>query len=200
MKIGLVLESDLAIPGGVQEYVRGLYDHLVSAGHQVDILTARGREAGASGRSVIRLGRSVDIPIPGSSASTPLIRVSARTARGHLEQGEYDILHFQGPGGIFNSRILKRSRAVNIVTYHVHHAGVIPNLAGFLWPWERRLSHQYARRIAVSPVWTCRLSSNRVTTSFFSLSLIWSMLPNRSADGFWKAANRLGSRFIPKMR
>jgi len=151
MKIGLVLESDLAKPGGVQEYVRGLYDHLEPAGHRVDILTAGGQGAGTSARSVIRLGKSVDMPIPGTSASTPLIRVNARAITRRLEQGRYDILHFQGPGGTFNSRILKLSRAINIITFHVHHAGIIPGLAGLLWPWERRLNDKYARKIAVSP-------------------------------------------------
>jgi phosphatidylinositol alpha-mannosyltransferase len=152
MKIGMVLESNLNIPGGVQEYVRGLYDYLESEGHLVEILTAGSGWDHNSDRNITQLGKSVEIPIPGISASTPLIRVKARNISQHLSQKEYDILHFQGPGGYFNSRILKQSKAINIITFHVYHTGIIPGLAAILWPWERHLNHKYARKIAVSPL------------------------------------------------
>lgn len=56
MKIGIVLDPNLKIPGGIQEYCRGLYDTLVKLGREVVIIVGNVFE-------LRFLGRAASVPL-----------------------------------------------------------------------------------------------------------------------------------------
>ena len=150
MKIGIVLETQLTIPGGVQEHARGLYDFLDKNGHTVEIIGCGDPSTEDSKRNVLMLGKTTEIPLPKTSASIPYVRIGKKEIENLLEDRDFDILHFHGPGGPLSWKILSRSRSVNIVTFHIHHTGLFPLTSLLFRPWGRRLSRKISKKIAVS--------------------------------------------------
>jgi phosphatidylinositol alpha-mannosyltransferase len=152
MKIGLVLESSLNIPGGVQEYTRGLYDFLEKGGDQVLIISCGEKAKEDRERNVFFLGKVFEIPRLGASASTPLTLGKSEKIQEFLRQEKFDILHFQGPMGILGHQLLNQSETKNILTFLIYHKGLLPFLlAPFLLP-GKGLSRKFAIRIAISHV------------------------------------------------
>jgi len=150
MKIGIVLESSLNIPGGVQEYALGLYDFLEGQGHHVEILTSGKPHENTENRNISYLGRSFEIPLFWTSASTPIVIMTGRSIKKFLAEKKFDILHFMEPSIIFNWQILIRSRAANVLTFCSFHTGIRPLLLSLLKPVGKALTKKIKVKIAVS--------------------------------------------------
>jgi len=150
MKIGIVLESSLNIPGGVQEYAKGLYDFLESQGHYVEILTSGKPHQDIRNRNISYLGRSFEIPLFWTSASTPLVFINNSTLKNFLWDRNFDILHFMEPSIIFNWQILLRSKAANTLTFCSFHTGVRPLLLSLLKPLGWTMNKKIDVKIAIS--------------------------------------------------
>lgn len=150
MKIGIVLESSLNIPGGVQEYALGLYDFLEGQGHHVEILTSGKPHKNTENRNISYLGRSFEIPLFWTSASTPIVIMSGRIIKKFLAEKKFNILHFMEPSIIFNWQILIRSRAANVLTFCSFHTGIRPLLLSLLKPVGKALNKKIKVKIAVS--------------------------------------------------
>lgn len=150
MKIGIVLESSLNIPGGVQEYALGLYDFLEGQGHHVEILTSGKPHKNTEKRNISYLGRSFEIPLFWTSASTPIVIMTGRSIKKFLAEKKFDILHFMEPSIIFNWQILLKSKAANVLTFCSFHTGIRPLLLSLLKPIGKALNKKIKVKIAVS--------------------------------------------------
>lgn len=162
MKIGLVLEASLAIPGGVQEYTRGLYDLLASYGHEVSIIGAGDKVPEEdSTRKVYLLGKAVEVP-DGKLASVPIAWHWPGEIKKFLAREKFDLLHFQAPFGLLAAQVLLASsaRVVNVLTFHVYRAK--PRLLDkTALPIYQKLNKKIAGRIAVSK------AASRYAQNFF---------------------------------
>ena len=162
MKIGIVLDPELQIPGGVQEHARGLYDSLTDLGHDVTLIACgqRGEEDGH--RKVVLLGNCLDLKIPRIPVIFDLIGWGTLfqitwqklgKIKRFLEKEKFDLLQFEGPGGVFSFEVLTLSKTINVLTFHV-----FPGALDLFWlslpllPIFRFLNRKFHARIAVSPV------------------------------------------------
>lgn len=151
MKIGLVLDSDLNVHGGVQEYVRGLYDYVVREGHQGVIVASSMPSHDDRKRRIEVLGHSVEIPFVEGRSSTPLTWSPFGAIRAFLDRESFDLLHFQGPFGLLSLQLLLQARTINVVTFHVYKEWKFyRSLMRVLSPLTRAFTRRIHGLIAVS--------------------------------------------------
>lgn len=119
MKIGLFIDADYTKAGGVQEYLKGLYDFLSKRGHEVYILTKKSERKFEDKRKVIEIGKSLPIKYPGTSASMYLNWADQTEIEEVFNQHSFDVLHLMAPFGPLGFQLLEKSPALNVATYHV---------------------------------------------------------------------------------
>jgi phosphatidylinositol alpha-mannosyltransferase len=157
MKVGIVCDSSLKIPGGVQEYTRGVHDFLCARGVDVQIITAGDAGAEDRGRNVISLGRSVEFgsfPWRDAGSSSPLNWVGPEAIRRFLRRENFDILHYAGPPGTLGSLILYQTDSVsprtrNVMAFLIYNES-IPASVRLSSPIFRRFNPFLHGRIAIS--------------------------------------------------
>jgi phosphatidylinositol alpha-mannosyltransferase len=121
MKIGLVTPYVYPLPGGVNQHVRYLYEHLRRRGHDLRIITSSHGVQRASEGDVIRIGKGFSVPANGSMGTVTVSPRYLGQAREMLEREEFDLLHFHEPFVPFLSPVLlERSTSVNIATFHAY--------------------------------------------------------------------------------
>lgn len=94
LKVGLVLDSGLDVPDGVQQYVLAVGEWLRGQGHDVHYLVGQTRRRDIKG--VHSLGRSVRVRFNGNNGSIPLLARKAGL-RKLLAAEQFDVLHVQVP-------------------------------------------------------------------------------------------------------
>ncbi|MCC7352829.1 MAG: glycosyltransferase family 4 protein [Anaerolineae bacterium] len=156
MRVGLVIDANMAVPGGVQEYVRGLYDYLHASGHEPAIVSAPARRgAEDAARRILAVGRRIDVKgLGGQSAPGSITWASRRTLRAFLAQERFDVLHFMAPMGLLALQILAASETTNVATFLVakDRFGLWGIVAPIFHALERgRLNSRLHGRIALSP-------------------------------------------------
>jgi phosphatidylinositol alpha-mannosyltransferase len=151
MKIGLVIDDHMARPGGVQEYVRGLYRYLLQQGHQAVIFSSAGG-APADDLRVIALGGALPLQGSGSSTSIPVTLATPARLRRALADEHCDVLHIMAPySPTLSGRLLVQSRAAHVMTFLVAiEPGPYRTLLGALARLQRRSLQRFAARIAIS--------------------------------------------------
>lgn len=155
MRVGLVVDASMRVPGGVQEYVRGLHDYLASAGHASTIITAsEAINPIDRQRRVLFVGRRINVRrVTGISASASLTWASGGTIRNLLERERFDLLHFMAPTGMLANQIIARSTSTNVLTLLIakDHGGLWLWFAAlFRALWGTRLYPRLHGRIALS--------------------------------------------------
>lgn len=159
VKIGLFLEADLSKTGGVQEYVRGLYDYLKSRGHKVCIITPGQLAPGEEKREVKILGTRLELEgiakMIGSSASMALTYAKIAKIERFLTRENFDLLHFQAPFGLLGYEILwllQKQKIAKVATFLVfRESNLIPLLVNnSIGPILRRLTASFDGQIALS--------------------------------------------------
>ncbi len=156
MRVGLVIDANMAMPGGVQEYVRGLYDYLHTSGHDPAIVSAPACPAAEdAARRILAVGRRIDIRgLGGQSAPGSITWASGRALRAFLRQERFDVLHFMAPMGLLALQILAASETTNVATFLVakDRFGLWGVIAPIFRALERgRLNARLHGRIALSP-------------------------------------------------
>jgi phosphatidylinositol alpha-mannosyltransferase len=156
MRVGLVIDANMAVPGGVQEYVRGLYDYLHIAGHEPTIVSAPARPAAEdAARRILAVGRRMDVRgLGGQSAPGSITWASRRALRALLRQERFDVLHFMAPMGLLALQILAVSETTNVATFLVakDRFGLWGVVAPIFRALEKgRLNARLHGRIALSP-------------------------------------------------
>ena len=142
MKIGLVTPYVYPLPGGVNQHVRYLYEHLRTRGHDVRIITSSHGLQRASSGDVIRIGKGFSVPANGSMGTVTLSPRYLSQARRILDEEQFDLLHFHEPFVPFLSPVLlEASHSVNVATFHAY--------GGFSFSYEfgSRVMGPLARRL-----------------------------------------------------
>jgi phosphatidylinositol alpha-mannosyltransferase len=142
VRIGLVTPYVYPVPGGVNEHVRYLYEHLRLRGHDLRILTSSHGLQRASQGDVIRIGKGFSVPANGSVGTVTLSPRYLSQARAVLQRERFDLLHFHEPFVPFLSPVLlELSDSVNVATFHAY--------GGFSLSYEfgSRVMGRYANRL-----------------------------------------------------
>lgn len=153
MKVALVIDDRIDRPGGVQEYVLGLYDFLKGK-NQTPIIFTSGRysQKQKKGRRIISFGKTLDLP-GGDQKGIPLSFGQEEKIKKVLKREKPAIVHVQGIPGPLGLGFLKYSFGVNLMTFHAAHDGVwVDLLAKPLSSLWRRANENLQGRIAVSPL------------------------------------------------
>jgi len=151
MKVGLVIDDRISRPGGVQEYVLGLYDFLKNKGHQPIIFTS-GHYTKKQKRKIISFGKTFDLP-GDAQKGIPLIFGQGQKIKRVLKREKPEILHVQGMPGLLGLNFLQHSSSVNIMTFHIAHEGLLVDfLAKTLAPLWKEMGKNLHGKIAISKV------------------------------------------------
>lgn len=94
LKVGLVLDSGLDVPDGVQQYVLAVGEWLRGQGHDVHYLVGQTRRRDIKG--IHSLSRSVKVRFNGNNGSIPLVARKSNV-RALLAAEQFDVLHVQVP-------------------------------------------------------------------------------------------------------
>lgn len=94
LKIGLVLDSGLDKPDGVQQYVLAVGEWLREQGHDVHYLV--GQTSRGDIKGVHSLSRSISVRFNGNDGSIPLFARKSKL-KAFLEAEKFDVLHVQVP-------------------------------------------------------------------------------------------------------
>jgi phosphatidylinositol alpha-mannosyltransferase len=152
LKIGLVLDTSLDQPDGVQQYVLALGDWLRSKKHDVHYLV--GQTARQDIPNVHSLSRNVSVQSNGNRTTIPL-PTSKRRLKQFMAQNNFDVLHVQSPHHpLLAQRLVAHAspRAAVIGTFHVLPYGWLPQWGTKVLGWWLRPSlRRFDAMLAVSP-------------------------------------------------
>jgi len=151
MKIGFLIDDHMARPGGVQEYVRGLYRYLRANGHEAVIFTSGGGQPEDDLR-LIPLGAALPLSGSGSTTSIPLTTAAPAHLRRLLARENCDVLHVMAPySPTLSGRLLVQSRAAHVMTFLVAiEPGPYRTVLGSLARLQRRSLSRFHARIGLS--------------------------------------------------
>jgi len=151
MKVGLVIDDRISRPGGVQEYVLGLYDFLKNKGHKPIIFTS-GHYTKKQKRKIISFGKTLNLPGDAQRGVSLTFGQKEKIEKA-LAKEKPEIVHIQGPPGPLGLGFLQNSRAINLMTFHVAHEGVLAKfiIKRFSLIW-RRFEKNLHGKIAISTV------------------------------------------------
>ena len=142
MKIGLVTPYIFPLPGGVNAHVGYLYENLVKRGHDVRIISSTHGPQRSSEGDIIRLGYGWSVPTNGSIGTLTVSHRYGQLVTEMLDRERFDVIHFHEPFVPFLSlQILRRSRAVNVATFHAY-SGFSPS-----YEFGQRMMKGLARRL-----------------------------------------------------
>jgi phosphatidylinositol alpha-mannosyltransferase len=153
MKVGLVIDDRINRPGGVQEYVLGLYGFLKQKGHQPLIFTSgRYTQAEKRKRKIISFGQTIDLPYQ-AQKGIPLTIGQGKKIKKVLAKQKPEILHIQGFPGPLGLGFLQHSNTINLMTFHVAHEEKITDfIAKPLSLLGKQLDKKLKGKIAISAV------------------------------------------------
>lgn len=151
MKVGLVIDDHMGRPGGVQEYLRGLYHYLLRHGHDALILSSAGGRP-VDNLRLIQLGGALHLKGSGSTTSIPVTLASPTHLRALLQREACDILHVMAPySPTLSGRLLLHSEAAHVLTFLVAiEPGLYRAALGTLAKLQWRSLHRFDARIAIS--------------------------------------------------
>lgn len=151
LKIGLVLDTSLDPPDGVQQYVVGIGEWLRSQGHDVHYLVGQTKHRDLP--NIHSLSRNVSVVFNGNRTTIPL-PTSRRKLRRLLEAEQFDVLHVQTPHSPFMAQrlILAAGSEVAIVgTFHIAAYSWMGRVGNTLLGWWLRPSlKRFYRVVSVS--------------------------------------------------
>jgi phosphatidylinositol alpha-mannosyltransferase len=140
LKIGLVLDTSLDPPDGVQQYVIGIGEWLRAQGHDVHYLV--GETTSRQLPNIHSLTRNISVSFNGNKTTIPLW-LSHSKARRFMNDQQFDILHVQTPHHPFMSqRLILAAPATTgvLATFHILPYGRLERLATKLLGWLLRPS------------------------------------------------------------
>jgi phosphatidyl-myo-inositol alpha-mannosyltransferase len=96
VRVGLVCPYSFDVPGGVQNHVRDLAEHLIGDGHHVSVLAPADDDTPVP-PYLTPAGRAVPVKYNGSVARLTFGPVSAARVRRWLADGDFDVVHIHEP-------------------------------------------------------------------------------------------------------
>ena len=154
MKVALVIDDRISRPGGIQEYVLGLYDFLEKHGHQPLIFTTgRYSKKTKEGRKIIGIGVPFEFLGNDAQKAIPLIFGQKEKIKRILKREKPDVVHIQGFPGPLSLAFLRYSSSVNVMTYHVVNESALTEVLSktFVALWKK-IDENLQGKIAISEV------------------------------------------------
>ncbi len=152
LKIGLVLDSGLDKPDGVQQYVLAIGTWLSAQGHSVRYLVGETKRTDLKG--VHSLSRNISVRFNGNRGTIPLPTSRAKLAQ-FLADQQFDVLHVQVPYSPFMAHRLilaVDSRTAVIGSFHIApNDGLVTAATKALGRWLRPSLKRFDRMLSVSP-------------------------------------------------
>ncbi len=152
LKVGLVLDSGLDKPDGVQQYVLAIGGWLETQGHEVHYLVGQTKRQDIP--RLHSLSRSISVRFNGNNGSVPLM-ATRRKLRKFLAAEHFDVLHIQVPHHPFLAQriILEADQRTAIVgTFHIAPYNKLATIATrLLGVWLRPSLRHFDRMVSVSP-------------------------------------------------
>lgn len=96
LKIGIVCPYSWDTPGGVQNHIRDLAQYLISAGHNVSVLSPAMDEENLPSY-VVSAGKPLSIPYNGAVARILFGPLAFARVRHWISNGDFDLLHLHEP-------------------------------------------------------------------------------------------------------
>lgn len=140
LKIGLVLDTSLDPPDGVQQYVVGIGEWLRGQGHDVHYLVGETKHRDL--QNIHSLSRNITVRFNGNRTTIPL-PTSRRKLRRLLTDEKFDVLHVQTPHSPFMAQRLVLSagpRTAIIGTFHIAAYSWLNRVGNKLLGWWLRPS------------------------------------------------------------
>lgn len=151
LTIGLVLDTSLDPPDGVQQYVIGVGEWLRSQGHDVHYLVGETRHRDLP--NVHSLTRNISVVFNGNRTTIPL-PARPKRLRAVLRKYDFDILHVQTPHSPFMAQPLimrASSRTAVVGTFHIAAYSRLVTTGNWLLGWWLRPSlRRIDRMVSVS--------------------------------------------------
>lgn len=135
LKIGLVLDTSLDPPDGVQQYVIGVGEWLRGQGHDVHYLVGQTEHRNLP--NIHSLARNMTVWFNGNKTTIPL-PTSKRKLRKLLRKEKFDVLHVQTPHSPFMAQPLIRSAEKDtavIGTFHIAAYNWLVTAGNWLLGW-----------------------------------------------------------------
>ena len=152
LKIGIVLDTSLDPPDGVQQYVMSVGEWLRAHGHDVHYIV--GQSTRTDLQNVHSLAKNIGVRFNGNRTTIPL-PTSKRKLRTFLKQQQFDVLHVQTPHSpFFAQRLICTSspQTAVVATFHVLPDGILPFVGNYLLGWWLRPSlRRIDQLLSVSP-------------------------------------------------
>lgn len=151
LKIGLVLDTSLDQPDGVQQYVTAMGEWLRKQGHVVHYLVGESKRDDL--QNIHSLARNVSVRFNGNRTTIPL-PADRRKLRRLLDEEKFDVLHVQMPHSPFLAqRLIKQAseHTAIIGTFHVAPYSKLVSVANrALGVWLRPSIKRFDRVVSVS--------------------------------------------------
>lgn len=151
LKIGLVLDTSLDPPDGVQQYVIAVGEWLRSQGHEVHYLVGETRHRDLA--NIHSMSRNISVKFNGNRTTIPLF-ASRRKIRKLLSKHKFDVLHVQTPHHPFMAQrlILAADSETAIVgTFHIAaYSSLVTAGNKMLGWWLRPSLKRFDRIVSVS--------------------------------------------------
>lgn len=152
LKVGLVLDTSLDPPDGVQQYVISVGEWLRSEGHDVHYLVGQTEHRALP--NIHSLARNFKVRFNGNRTTIPL-PTSKKKLRKFLKQENFDVLHVQVPHSPFMAQrlILAADKRTAVVgTFHILPYGRLAHIGNRgLGLWLRPSLKRFDQMLAVSP-------------------------------------------------
>lgn len=152
LTIGLVLDTSLDPPDGVQQYVISVGEWLRDRGHDVHYLV--GQTQNRQLPNIHSLSRNVSVRFNGNRTTIPLF-ASRHTVRQVLEKYRFDVLHVQTPHHpLLAQRLVLAADTQTAVigTFHIAAYSRLVTAGNWLLGWWLRPSlRRFDKIISVSP-------------------------------------------------
>jgi phosphatidylinositol alpha-mannosyltransferase len=151
LKIGLVLDSSLDNPDGVQQYVIDIGEWLRGNGHDVHYLV--GETLRSDLVNVRSLSRNVNVKFNGNKTNVPLPTRKSKLKK-LLDEEQFDVLHIQIPHSPFMAHRLvlaAKKRTVIFGTFHVAaYSGIVTFGTKLLGFWLRSSLKKFDKIVSTS--------------------------------------------------
>lgn len=116
MKVGFISNHSFLRPGGVKAHILSLKNEFEKRGIETKVVIPRREKSESYDKDIIFLGRSIPIHFKGTEADFSFALNFKKISK-TLKKEKFDILHFHNLG-ILGYQILKKSKALNILTIH----------------------------------------------------------------------------------
>lgn len=152
LKIGIILDTSLDPPDGVQQYVTSIGEWLRAHGHDVHYLVGQTERNDLS--NIHSLVKNISVRFNGNRTTIPLWG-STKVLRKFLREQRFDVLHVQTPHHpLFAQRVIMAAdpKTPIVATFHILPEGKLPVIGNYLLGlWLRPSLKRIDRFLPVSP-------------------------------------------------